>query len=95
MRMIVEVEGSHIELDWRDTVMLLTLLWVKLKALSPSFFHSVDPDPGRLRSRIERLKSLGLLKEVKLGRGSIIYLTDLGLQVASLLEKRAAELGLL
>jgi len=63
-------------------------------ALSVSHFHAVEADPGRLRARVERLKSLGLIKEVKLGRGSVIYLTDLGYEVASLLEKKAAKLNI-
>jgi len=93
--MIIEVDGRRIELDWRDSAMLLALLWVKFSALSLSHFHAVEADPGRLRARVERLKSLGLIKEVKLGRGSVIYLTDLGYEVASILEKKAAELNIL
>jgi len=93
--MIVEIEGRRVELDWRDAAMLLALLWVKFSALSLSHFHAVEADPGRLRARVERLKSLGLIKEVKLGRGSVIYLTDLGYEVASILEKKAAELNIL
>jgi len=93
--MIIEVGGRRIELDWKDAAMLLALLWVKFNALSVSHFHAVEADPGRLRARVERLKSLGLIREVKLGRGSVVYLTDLGYQVASLLEKKAAALNVL
>jgi len=93
--MIIEVGGRRIELDWKDAAMLLALLWVKFNALSVSHFHAVEADPGRLRARVEGLKSLGLIREVKLGRGSVVYLTDLGYQVASLLEKKAAALNVL
>jgi hypothetical protein len=38
---------------------------------------------------------MGLVGEVKLGRSSVVYLTELGHKVASLLERRAAELNVL
>ena len=93
--MIVEVEGRRFELDWKDAAVLLALLWVRFEALTLSHLHGVEADPGRLRARIEKLKSMGLVGEVKLGRSSVVYLTDLGHKVASLLERRAAELNVL
>jgi len=93
--MIIEVCGRRIELDWKDAAVLLALLWVRVGALSLSYLHAIEADPGRLRARIDRLKDLGLIGEVKLGRGSVVYLTDLGHQVASLLERRAADLNIL
>ena len=93
--MIVEVEGQRFELDWKDAAVLLALLWVKFEALSLSYLYAVEADPGRLRARIDRLKNLGLVGEVKLGRSSVVYLTDLGYRVALLLEKKASELNVL
>jgi len=92
---IVEVEGQRFELDWKDAAVLLALLWVRFGALSLSYLHAVEADPGRLRARIDRLKGLGLISEVRLGRGSVVYLTDLGYRVASLLERKASELRVL
>jgi hypothetical protein len=93
--MIVEVGDRRFELDWKDAAVLLALLWVRFRALSPSHLHAVEADSGRLRARVERLKSMGLVDEVRLSRGSMIYLTDLGYEVALLLEKKAAELNVL
>lgn len=93
--MIVEVEGRRFELEWRDAAMLLALLWVRRRALSISHFHAIEADSGRLRARVEKLKSMGFVEEVKLGRESVIHLTDLGRQAALLLEKKAAELNIL
>jgi len=83
-----------VELDWKGAAILLALYWVKVNALSLSMLHSIEPDYGRLHSMLEKLESLHLVGVVKMKRGTLIYLTERGAEVAGELEKKAVELGL-
>lgn len=93
--MIIEVNGQRYELEWKGISILLSLLWVKLGALPFTRFQTIEPDLGRLRCLIKRLKEEGLIEEVKVGKTSFVYLTDLGIKVAEYLENKARELDLL
>jgi hypothetical protein len=91
---ILELDGRPVELDWKGAAVLLALYWVKVNALSLSMLHSIEPDYGRLRSMLEKLEKLHLVGAVKMKRGTLIYLTELGAEAAGELEKKAVELGL-
>jgi len=92
--MILKLDGQLVELDWKGAAILLALYWVKVNALSLSMLHSIEPDYGRLHSMLEKLESLHLVGVVKMKRGTLIYLTERGAEVAGELEKKAVELGL-
>ncbi|MCS7104312.1 MAG: hypothetical protein NZ954_01945 [Thermofilaceae archaeon] len=92
---IVEANRRRYELEWQDMAIILALSWVKLGALPLTRFQTIEPDYGKLKARIEKLKKMKLVNEVAASRISFIYLTDEGLIISEVLENRAKELNLL
>ncbi|RLE85625.1 MAG: hypothetical protein DRJ57_06550 [Thermoprotei archaeon] len=91
--MELEVEGRRFKLDWKDIAMLLVLLWVRTDALALTHLQRIEPDYGRLNSRIARLLGEGLIEEVRIGRLRFFYLSELGVKVAKKLEELAKKLS--
>ncbi|MEM1508305.1 MAG: hypothetical protein QW291_02385 [Thermofilaceae archaeon] len=90
--MRIKAGERSFELGWREIAILLALLWTKSGALLLSHFRRIEPDSGKLNEIVEKLKTWNLIGEVPTGKARLLYLTDLGYNVAKQLEKMAKDL---
>ena len=89
--MQIEVDGERYELNWKEVAVLLTLYWVRFKALPIYKLRDIEED---IDAAILELEKKGLVESLRLARTTVVFLTERGERVAKVLEEKVKERGI-